>query len=61
MVRLTFGYKVFRKADDVLCAEGRTVLAAVDKGGEPRRLPEDLRQFLATLELPPEKERRRRE
>jgi acyl-CoA thioester hydrolase len=59
-VRLTFGYEVIRAKDEVLCAEGRIVLAAVDRNGEPRRLPEDLRQYLQTLELPPEQERRRR-
>jgi acyl-CoA thioester hydrolase len=60
-VRLTFDYEVRRVADGVLCAEGRTVLAAVDANGEPRKLPEDLRAFLETLPLPPEAERRRRE
>jgi acyl-CoA thioester hydrolase len=59
-VRLTFGYEVIRVKDEVLCAEGRIVLAAVDRNGEPRRLPEDLREYLQTLELPPEQERRRR-
>ncbi|MHC4954006.1 MAG: acyl-CoA thioesterase [Planctomycetota bacterium] len=59
-VRLTFAYEVRRVKDDVLCAEGRIVLAAVDKKGEPRRLPEDLRAFLQTFDLPPEKERRQR-
>ncbi len=59
-VRLTFEYEVRRVIDDILCAEGRTVLAAVDAAGEPRRLPNDLREFLETLPLPPERERRRR-
>ena len=61
VVRLAFRYEVNRKSDKTLCAEGRTVLAAVDKTGDPRRLPQDLRQFLDTLDLPPERERRRRE
>ena len=61
VVRLAFGYEVRRISDDTLCADGRTVLAAVDESGEPRRLPQDLRQFLETLELPPERERRKRE
>jgi len=59
-VRLTFVYEVRRVRDDVLCAEGRVFLAAVDREGEPRRLPKDLRSFLETLDLPPERERRRR-
>ena len=61
VVRLTFGYEAHRVTDGTLVASGKTVLAAVDRGGEPRRLPEDLRQFLTTLPLPPERERRRRE
>lgn len=59
-VRITFTYEVMRTRDDVVCAEGRTVLAAVDRNGEPRRLPHDLRDFLETLELPPERIRRSR-
>ena len=59
-VRISFAYTVTRVKDDVVCAEGRTVLAGVDLEGEPRRLPDNLREFLETLELPPEKERRRR-
>jgi len=59
-VRLAFGYEVIRVKDGVLCAEGRIVLAAVDRQGEPRRLPENLREYLQSLELPPEQERRRR-
>ncbi len=59
-VRISFAYVVRRLKDDVVCAEGRTVLAGVDLAGEPRRLPENLRNFLETLDLPPEKDRRRR-
>ena len=59
-VRLTFGYEVSRVVDGVVCAEGRVVLAAVDRQGEPRKLPQDLRDYLQTLDLPPERERRRR-
>jgi len=33
----------------------------VNSEGEPRKLPDDLRAWLADLPLPPEKERRRRE
>lgn len=58
-VRMAFRYQVIRVSDGVLCAEGRTVLAAVDESGEPRRLPEDIRTFLESLPLPPEAERRR--
>ena len=59
-VRLTFAYEVRRVRDGVLCAEGRTVLAAVDRKGEPRKLPADLRAYLERLPLPDEQERRRR-
>lgn len=59
-VRISFAYEVRRVKDDVVCAEGRTVLAGVDREGEPRKLPENMRKFLETLELPPEKIRRRR-
>jgi acyl-CoA thioester hydrolase len=61
VIRLAFAYEARRVSDATLCAEGRTTLAAVDSEGDPRRLPEDLRQFLETLPLPPERERRRRE
>jgi len=59
-VRMTFSYEVRRVRDQVLCAQGSTVLAAVDSKGEPRKLPADLRAFLGRLELPPERDRRRR-
>ena len=59
-VRLTFGYEARRTRDGVVCAEGRTVLAAVDRKGEPRKLPADLRAYLERLPLPDEQERRRR-
>lgn len=59
-VRLTFAYEARRVRDGVLCAEGRTVLAAVDRNGAPRKLPEDLRAYLEKLPLPGEQERRRR-
>jgi acyl-CoA thioester hydrolase len=60
-VRLTFSYEARRVRDDVLCARGRTVLVAVNARGEPRKLPDDLREYLAGLPLPPEQERRRGE
>ncbi len=59
-VRLTFAYEARRVRDGVVCAEGRTVLAAVDRKGEPRKLPADLRAYLELLPLPDEQERRRR-
>jgi len=59
-VRITFAYEVRRSTDGILCAEGGTVLAAVDARGEPRRLPANLRAHLESLGLPPERERRRR-
>jgi acyl-CoA thioester hydrolase len=59
-VRITFAYEARRLRDGVLCAEGRTVLAAVDRNGAPRKLPADLRAFLEALPLPEERERRRR-
>jgi len=60
-VRLSFRYEVARVRDGVVCAEGTTVLAAVDAKGEPRRLPDHLLAYLGSLPLPPEAERRRRE
>ena len=59
-VRLSFAYEVHRLETGILCAEGRTVLAAVDRAGDPRRLPDDLRQFLESLDLPTERVRRKR-
>ncbi len=60
-VRVTFEYEARRAADGTVCAEGRTVLAAVDAEGRPRRLPPYMRDFLETLPLPPEAVRRARE
>jgi acyl-CoA thioester hydrolase len=59
-VRIAFAYEARRLRDGILCAEGRTVLAAVDRNGEPRKLPADLRAYLESLPLPAEQERRRR-
>ena len=58
-VRLTFGYEVTRVSDGTVCAEGHTVLAAIDAAGEPRKLPADLRAHLESVPLPPERRRRR--
>ena len=60
-VRVTFEYEARRVADGTLCAQGRTVLAAVDVAGHPRRLPQHMRDFMETLPLPPEAVRRSRE
>lgn len=46
-VRLEFRYEVVRQADRALLATGRTVHAAVDDRGRPRRLPADVREVLA--------------
>ncbi|MFQ5845819.1 MAG: acyl-CoA thioesterase [Planctomycetota bacterium] len=57
-VRVTFHYEVRRTADGTLCVEGKTVLASVDRAGQPRRLPRRLEAYLEGLDLPPERERR---
>jgi len=41
-----FGYRIVRKADDTLIAEGHTHHACVDDAGKVRRLPRDLRELL---------------
>ena len=41
-VRVEFRYGVSRESDGRLLASGRTVHAAVDPAGRPRRLPEDV-------------------
>lgn len=46
-VRVEFRYEVVRRADRTLLATGRTVHAAVDSQGRPRRLPADVREVLA--------------
>ena len=45
--RVAFSYAVRRRADGAALAEGRTVHAAVDLQGRPRRLPADVRAVLA--------------
>jgi acyl-CoA thioester hydrolase len=42
-VRLEFQYEVVRRSDAVVTARGRTVHAAVDVSGRPRRLPDSIR------------------
>jgi len=45
---LTFGYEVYRQADQQLLAEGETVHVITDREGRPRALPEKYRElFLA--------------
>lgn len=44
--RATFGYRIERRADGALLADGSTTHAAVDATGRPRRLPESLRRLL---------------
>jgi acyl-CoA thioester hydrolase len=46
-VRIAFSYRIERQADGLLLATGRTVHAAVDRGGRPRRIPAALRELLA--------------
>jgi acyl-CoA thioester hydrolase len=46
-VRMQFRYTVVRAGDGVVAAHGRTVHAAVDPSGRPRRLPERIKQVFA--------------
>ena len=46
-VRMAFDYEVLRKDGRDVVAIGRTVHAALDQGGRPRRLPERIRQAFA--------------
>ena len=43
-VRMEFSYQVVRRDDQQVTASGRTVHAAIDSSGKPRRLPERIRQ-----------------
>lgn len=45
-VRVQFDYEVVRTGDGLSLATGRTVHAALDKDGRPRRLPERVRALL---------------
>jgi acyl-CoA thioester hydrolase len=45
-VRIGFEHEVFREGTEGPLAMGRTVVAAVDRQGRPRRLGEDLRRRL---------------
>jgi acyl-CoA thioester hydrolase len=46
-VRIRFRYEVVRASDGVMLAEGRTVHAATDRSGRPKRLPAHVRAFFA--------------
>jgi acyl-CoA thioester hydrolase len=46
-VRMEFTYEVRRIDDGVVAASGKTVHAALDKGGKPCRLPARIRQVFA--------------
>ncbi len=41
-----FGYRIVRKADGALIAEGHTLHACVDDEGKVKRLPREFRQLL---------------
>ena len=43
-VRMEFSYQVVRRDDQQVTASGRTVHAAIDSSGKPRRLPARIRQ-----------------
>ena len=45
-VRVEFRYDVMRQSDRTSLAAGRTVHAAVDTDGKPRRLPPDIQAVL---------------
>jgi acyl-CoA thioester hydrolase len=45
-VRVAFDYEVVRRGDALVVATGRTVHAAVDRAGRPRRLPAEVRNLL---------------
>ena len=46
-VRMEFSYTVMRQGDQQVTASGRTVHAALDPSGRPRRLPDRIRQVFA--------------
>lgn len=46
-VRMRFDYRVVRREDLLVAAEGHTLHAAVDPGGRPCRLPPRIRQAFA--------------
>ena len=46
-VRLEFTYEIQVKGTDELAATGRTIHAALDAAGKPRRLPDNIRKAFA--------------
>ena len=48
-VRVRFDYEVWRAAEDVTLAIGHTIHAAVDLNGRPCRLPQAVRELLASM------------
>jgi acyl-CoA thioester hydrolase len=46
-IRMEFDYTVVRRDDQQVTASGRTVHAALDPSGRPRRLPDRIRQVFA--------------
>lgn len=46
-VRIRFAYEVVRAADGAVLARGRTVHAATDLAGRPKRLPAHVRAFFS--------------
>ena len=46
-VRMKFSYRVVRRADQAVAAEGYTVHAAVDAAGRPCRLPQRVKEVFA--------------
>jgi acyl-CoA thioester hydrolase len=48
-VRLRFDYEIWRADDDTPLASGYTVHAAMDPNGRPCRLPQAVRELLASM------------
>jgi acyl-CoA thioester hydrolase len=46
-VRVEFDYAIVRHADGAVAATGRTIHAATDSGGRPRRLPVRIRSLFS--------------
>jgi acyl-CoA thioester hydrolase len=52
-VRVRFEYRVLRKRDGALLADGHTVHACTGKSGRPRRMPLELIALLKRVPQPP--------
>jgi acyl-CoA thioester hydrolase len=48
-VRLRFDYEIRRAADEEPLATGHTIHAAMDRSGRPCRLPQAVRELLASM------------